>query len=172
MSGLARTGRRRAATPASGSERQTSPEVAEVRRALGEVFAAERRLRGREKRRPGELTLTQSIALIRIDREGTTTAGDLANAAGLNPASVTAMLDQLEGSGIVKRTRSDADGRVVLVSLTELGEEKLQAIRMRWDEVWNSEFEGVPGEDLVVALGIMRRIAGMLDDVYNPDEAS
>jgi DNA-binding MarR family transcriptional regulator len=160
------------------SSPDTQPEPAEqtsrlalldVRRAIGDVFAAERRLRGREKRRTDELTLTQSIALIRIDREGKTTAGDLASAAGLNPASVTAMLDQLERSGIVKRTRSQSDRRVVLVSLTELGEQQLIAVRARWDALWNTVFADVSDKDLVVAVGVMRRIAGMIDDVHHPD---
>jgi DNA-binding MarR family transcriptional regulator len=136
-----------------------------LRRALGDVFAAERRMRGREKRRRGELTLTQAIALARIDRAGTTTAGELASDAGLNPASVTAMLDHLERAKIVKRKRSKADGRVVLVSLTKRGETRLGALRAHWDELWVDAFAGIADEDLQVAREIMLRIATMLDDV-------
>jgi len=140
------------------------PELAELRKVLTELFAAERRLRGREKRKPGELTLTQTIALLPIYRGDEATAGELANAGGLNPASVTAMLDQLEKSGIVERKRSKTDRRVVLVRLTEKGRASQDAMREQWDERWSSEMTDVPDEDLAVTLRTIRKISAMLDD--------
>ena len=141
----------------------------ELRRALGDVFAARRRLQGREKSRAGELTLTQCIALVRIDREGETTAGQLAEAAGLNPASVTAMLDQLEESGVIKRTRSGADKRVVLVSLTDKGSKALAETRAYGERVWATEFAGVSDEDLVVAAAIMDKVVTVMDGAFLAD---
>ena len=73
--------------------------------AMGELFGAERRLRGREHQQPRDLTHSQLRALIVLDKADEVTAGELAKSADLNPASVTAMLDQLEANGIVARTR-------------------------------------------------------------------
>lgn len=139
------------------------PELDELRLALTDLFAAERRMRGREKRNAGELTLTQSIALLPIYRGNEATAGELANAAGLNPASVTAMLDQLEKSGIVKRKRSKADRRVVLVKLTEKGRASQDAMRAQWAERWHGIVADVPDEDLDVTCRLVRKISAMID---------
>ena len=68
----------------------------ELRVSMGELFGAERRLRGREQQQPRDLTHSQLRALIVLDKAVEVTAGELAKSADLNPASVTAMLDQLE----------------------------------------------------------------------------
>ena len=73
---------------------------------MGELFGAERRLRGREQQQGRGLTHSQLRALIVLGKTDEVTAGDLAKSADLNPASVTAMLDHLESSGIVERRRS------------------------------------------------------------------
>ncbi len=56
-----------------------------------------------------------------LKRGGGGRAGQLAKAADLTPASVTAMLDGLEQRGMVQRRRSEQDRRVVFVSLTPAG---------------------------------------------------
>src|ERR1700722_2771944 len=95
------------------AEKQSGRRVAleQVRIAMGELFGAERRLRGREQQEPTEITTSQLRALIILDDADEVTAGDLAKSADLNPASVTAMLDQLESKGIVERKRSLKDPR-------------------------------------------------------------
>ncbi len=93
----------------------------ELRMAMGELFGAERRLRGREQQQPRGLTYSQLRALFVLDKSPEVTAGDLAKSADLNPASVTAMLDQLEANGIVERRRDREDRRVRIVSLTDEG---------------------------------------------------
>src|SRR3954452_12845282 len=93
-----------------------------VRLAFVELMGAERRLRARDQKcGPGELTQGQIRALFTIDIKGEATAGELAKAAELSPASVFTMLDHLERDGIVERHRSATDRRVVVVTLTESG---------------------------------------------------
>lgn len=50
-----------------------------------------------------------------IDREGPLTPSTLARLAGLHPATITGILDRLEGGGWVTRERDPADRRAVLV---------------------------------------------------------
>ena len=86
-------------------EAERRPTIEKLRSAVTQMFGAERRLRSRDHSRPGELTHAQLRALAALGREHEMTAGQLARSADLNPASVTAILDQLEAAEIVQRHR-------------------------------------------------------------------
>ena len=142
------------------------PGTEDVRLALIELLGAERRGRARDtKCGPGDLTQTQIRALFKLDVAGESTAGDLAKAAELSPASVSAMLDHLERDGIVQRSRSASDRRVVVVSLTESGRTLLADKRERWRARGREALADVPEADLHAAADVMRRMAAMLDDL-------
>lgn len=53
-----------------------------------------------------------------LDAGGPTTAGQLAELAGLTTGAMTQMLDRLEMAGLVRRERDPADGRRVIVRFT------------------------------------------------------
>ena len=133
----------------------------QVRLTLGELFGAERRLRGREQGRG--LTLSQMRALVVLEQEDEVTAGYLAKSADLNPASVTAMLDQLESNGIVTRRRSAHDRRVCMVSLTEKGRSVVGDERVRWHGLWEEDLKDLSEQQLLTALQVMRTITQLLD---------
>jgi MarR family transcriptional regulator, organic hydroperoxide resistance regulator len=135
----------------------------QVRLTLGELFGAERRLRGREQGR--ELTLSQMRALVVLEQEDEVTAGDLAKSADLNPASVTAMLDQLESNGTVTRRRSAHDRRVCMVSLTEKGRTVVGEQRVRWHALWEEHLQDLSEQQLLTASQVMRTITQLLDDL-------
>jgi DNA-binding MarR family transcriptional regulator len=142
------------------------PGTEDVRLAFIELLGAERRGRARDQKcGPGELTQTQIRALFRLDSAGESTAGDLAKAAELSPASVSAMLDHLERDGIVERSRSASDRRVVVVSLTESGRALLAEKRERWRARGRVALADVSEEHLHAAADVMRRMAAMLDDL-------
>ena len=111
------------------------------------MTGAERRLRGRDHSRPGELTFAQIRALAALGREREMTAGQLARSADLNPATVTAMLDHLEAAGIVQRHRSTEDRRVCNVSLTQDGWELLEHKLAGWQQRWEEKLTGVSDDD-------------------------
>jgi DNA-binding MarR family transcriptional regulator len=134
-----------------------------VRTAMGELFGAERRLRGREQQSSPTLTHSQLRALIILGRADEVTAGDLARSADLNPASVTAMLDQLEASGIVERRRGDGDRRRCLVSLTDEGRKIVDHRVEHWHARWEAGLAEVPDDELLVAARVFRAIIELLD---------
>ena len=137
-----------------------------VRTALVELLGAERRLRARDQKcAAGDLTQGQIRALFTIDKTGEATAGDLAKAAELSPASVSTMLDTLERDGIVERHRSATDRRVVVVTLTESGRALLEAKRIAWRKRGAEALAGVSDEHLAAAADVMHRMAAMLDDL-------
>jgi DNA-binding MarR family transcriptional regulator len=130
---------------------------------MGELFGAERRLRGREQKQPRDLTNSQLRALFVLGKSVEVTAGELARSADLNPASVTAMLDQLEVNGIVGRRRAAHDRRVCMVSLTDKGRAIVDGERLRWQAFWERGLGDVPEPELNAALHVMRRMIALLE---------
>ncbi|MDW5597262.1 MarR family transcriptional regulator [Conexibacter stalactiti] len=135
----------------------------ELRAAFGDLLRADRRLRSRDPKRPGALSYAQVRALVLLDADEEATAGQLAKAADLTPASVTAMLDQLEQEGMVQRRRSDEDRRLVVVSLTPRGSKLLEQKRATWRRCWQEAVSDLPERDIVAAAAVMRRMARMID---------
>jgi DNA-binding MarR family transcriptional regulator len=152
--------------PTAAADVASTPATEAVRTALVELLGAERRLRARDQKcGAGDLTQGQIRALFTIDKTGAATAGDLAKAAELSPASVSTMLDTLERDGIVERHRSATDRRVVVVTLTESGRALLEAKRIAWRKRGAEALSGVSDEHLVAAADVMHRMAAMLDDL-------
>jgi DNA-binding MarR family transcriptional regulator len=143
-------------------DRQTTS-LDELRVAMGELFGAERRLRGREQQQSRDLTNSQLRALFALGKGAEVTAGELAKSADLNPASVTAMLDQLEANGIVGRRRAAQDRRVCLVSLTDKGRSIVDGERVRWQALWEAGLGDLSEPDLSAALHVMRRMIALLE---------
>jgi DNA-binding MarR family transcriptional regulator len=141
--------------------------LAAVREEFGCLMGAERRLRGRDQHRKTDdgLTIAQVRALFALDKTEAATAGEIAETARLSPASVTAMLDDLERDGIVTRVRSDSDRRRVLVTLTDEGRTVLKKRRRLWLKRWDTAMVDVPESDLEAAAKVLRRIGGLLDEL-------
>jgi DNA-binding MarR family transcriptional regulator len=142
-----------------------SDRLAELRAAFGELLGAERRLRGRDSVRRGELSTGQVRALFQLAHGEECTAGELAKRAELSPASMTAMLDQLEADGIVERHRSATDRRQVIVSLTDAGHQELAARRAEWERIWAEALAGYSEQEVEAAASIMRSVVKLLDGI-------
>jgi DNA-binding MarR family transcriptional regulator len=130
-----------------------------LRTAFGELMGAERRLRGRDPRH------AQIRALVLVAKDEELTAGELAKRAELSPGAMTAMLDQLEATGMITRRRSETDRRQVIVRLTEAGQEKLNAKRALWEQLWEDGLAAHTDEELETAAAVMQTIARLLDQV-------
>src|SRR5580704_10429994 len=103
-----------------------------VRLTFVELLGAERRLRSREGNQSRDLTQSQLRALAALSKVEEVTAGELAKSADLNPASITAMLDQLEANDIIERRRTKQDRRVCMVSLTDKGRAIVDERQANW----------------------------------------
>jgi MarR family transcriptional regulator, organic hydroperoxide resistance regulator len=136
----------------------------ELRLAVGQLFGAERRLRGREQHSQLDVSLSQLRALHVLTQQEEVTAGQLAKSADLNPASVTAMLDQLEASGIVERRRAANDRRVCFVSLTDKGAQIVQERRSQWHALWEAQLGHLSERELSAALKVINAVTALIDD--------
>jgi DNA-binding MarR family transcriptional regulator len=135
----------------------------DLRAALRDMLAAQRRMRGREAQRHGPVSFSQN-GVLRVLADGEEhSAGDLAAAAELTPASLTKMLDGLERSRLVERVRDEADRRRVAVRITDAGravhDEKERELRAAWKGVLD---EMDPGEIEAMATAL-RRVATLYD---------
>jgi DNA-binding MarR family transcriptional regulator len=136
----------------------------ELRAALIGLLGAERRLRGREQRTAGAGTLTNSqLWALSVLRDGEKTAGEIAEATLNNPATTTAMLDQLEERGVLERQRSTEDRRVILVSLTPKGRRIVEEKHERAQALWREMLKDADEEEIEAALRVMAMLARMLD---------
>jgi DNA-binding MarR family transcriptional regulator len=73
----------------------------------------------------------ERLGVLRVDLRcldvlfgGPRSAGELAEAAGLSPAAITALLDRLEAKGYIRRVRDTVDRRRVLVELSDLARKR------------------------------------------------
>ena len=128
--------------------------------ALKAVTVAMRRMRGRETRRHDGLSYAQYGLLFALEEGGCSrSARDLGEAASLSPASVTQMLEGLEANGLVARTRSDQDRRVVLTELTDPGRTAILEMRTRMEPAWRAALSEFSEDQLHSAAAVLQSLA-------------
>jgi len=87
--------------------------AAEIRALVGKL---KRRLR--EQADVGDLTPSQTSALIRLERDGPLTVSALARAEGVRPQSMGPTVSALEAAGLVTGAPDPQDGRQTLLAVT------------------------------------------------------
>ena len=82
--------------------------------------------------RANGITPRQHLLLLQIAGApgGVSTVSDLVNTLSLTQSAVTELVQRAEVAGLVERAPSPEDGRVVHLSLTHLGSEKLSAVHL------------------------------------------
>ena len=151
-------------SPATSAAEPTT-NVDELRTALNQLLAADRRLRGRDHSRPGELTFAQIRTIAALGRENEMTAGQLAKSAELTQAAITSILDQLEAANIVERRRGTEDRRVCNVALTPEGWQLLERKLSVWHGLWAERLSRFSDEEIETAAAILHEVTGILDTV-------
>ena len=151
-----------------GTSEEWQADLLDLGKAFRRVFRSLRRLRGRDTHLLGsEVSHAQMELLIELSEQGPLSAGELALAAQLTPATVTQMLEHLAASGHVERTRSELDRRVVVTRLTPQGEHKVQAKRELWQARWESVLADVDAHDLRTTTRVLERLNAVFADVPN-----
>jgi DNA-binding MarR family transcriptional regulator len=149
-------------------------ERAEVIEAVGRAFkgalAAVRRLRGRETHHPEELSYAQFGLLFGLCDGGSKSSRELALAADISPATAAEMLDALAASGLVERSRSEDDKRIVLTSLTQRGRELIEARRARYEPRWRATLERFSDEELLSAANVLEALRQMFDEFAESED--
>jgi DNA-binding MarR family transcriptional regulator len=112
-------------------QRRDAEDLAEdVRSVLGLLV---RRLRA-EAAAEGP-TWSQSAVVQRLEASAGMTSAELARAEGVRPQSMSATVAVLEAEGLVHRSPDPADGRRMLLTLTEAGlaaRTQVRAVKQKW----------------------------------------
>ncbi|MDU9390892.1 MarR family transcriptional regulator [Pseudomonas sp. zfem002] len=75
------------------------------------------------------LTYPQYLAMLVLWEQDALTVGEISQRLLTDPGSLTPLLKRLEAEGLLKRTRSREDERVVIVELTDAGRQLQQKAR-------------------------------------------
>jgi DNA-binding MarR family transcriptional regulator len=139
-------------------DRDERPGLRQLHEASYLVSTAQQQLVARY-RQAGSYSPGRVRALNVLMREPEATAGELADEAGLRANSITAMLDQLELGGVIRRHRDEDDLRVWRVSLTDKGRAEMAELQEQWDRAFEEAFATTSERDLKIASTVLERLA-------------
>jgi DNA-binding MarR family transcriptional regulator len=117
----------------------------------------------RQVRVAGGLTVPETSALARLERNGPATSSELARVEQISPQSMGATLSALEARGLVARDPDARDGRRVVLSATEAGRQLLRDKRdARTEQLARALAAGFTREELdqlMTAAPLLERLA-------------
>jgi DNA-binding MarR family transcriptional regulator len=109
----------------------------------------------------GELSPSQSAALVTVAAHGPLTPSELALRERIQRPTATRVLARLEEAGLLERAGDPADRRSTLISATAAGRELLAAQRERKDAFLARRLDGLAADELAVlekATAILERV--------------
>ena len=104
-----------------------------------------------------ELTFSQWTTLVAL-HSGITTAGDLAHNICHDAGSLTRLIDEMVRRGLVARTRSESDRRVVTLALTPRGRDLVEALAPRVMNFWNGLLSGFSHAEVDMLINLLTRL--------------
>lgn len=88
----------------------------------------------RERLLHSSYSLTESRIILEISRQSRLTATDLSRNMGLDPGYLSRLLSRLEAGGVIRRSRSESDGRSRVLRLTGDGARIAELLNRRVDD--------------------------------------
>lgn len=116
---------------------------------------------------PRDMTLTSLATLGTLWRRGPRRITELAASEGITQPSVTSLVTSLERAGFVERRSDPADGRVVLVAITDAGSAYLRVRRQANAEAIARAARRLAPEDfemLVAAVPVLERLRALMEE--------
>jgi DNA-binding MarR family transcriptional regulator len=149
-------------TPVATPAPATAPNVDQVAAALRvSIGLLVRRMR--QIPVEGELTLSETSALARLDRGGPTTPGALAKQEQISPQSMGATLGALEARGLIERAPDPDDGRRAVMSVTDAGRALLRSRRnakvQELARALSADFSPAERDQLAAVAPLLERLA-------------
>lgn len=113
--------------------------------------------------RETNLKTSQLLVVQSIEEAGEMTIGEIAAKVNLAQASVTAIVDRLQASGLLTRQRGDTDKRKVYVRLTEEGRVVLSRAPTALQERFSERFAALERWEQMQMVSVLERVAAMMD---------
>ncbi|WP_262699524.1 MULTISPECIES: MarR family winged helix-turn-helix transcriptional regulator [Streptomyces] len=100
----------------------------------------------------------QELLMMQLWEQGEQRQADLIKTLGLDPSTVTKMLQRLEQSGFVTRSPSPTDRRAVVVNTTRAGQALRDRVLQAWRDLESVTAAGFTDEDYEQAMWVLTRI--------------
>ena len=139
-----------------------SSDDARIAAGFERFYEVLRRLTPRE-----ELSLTAASTLRRLERSGPHRLSELFGPEGVTQPAMTQLVTRLEKEGLAERNSDPADGRVVVVSITEAGREAIARRRAGRARALAELLAGLSPADhasIVAALPALERLGDLSAD--------
>jgi len=109
------------------------------------------------------LTAPQLLVLRELQIQENASPSGVAKAVHLSQATVTSILDRLEKAGLIRRTRSETDKRVIRLQLTEAGTEKADKAPDLLQAGFLKRFSALQEWERNQLVASIQRLAAMMD---------
>ncbi len=154
---------------------EIKPEIDSILEAILYLYTESRRVT-KELARQVDLTGPQLTVLKMLEGLGDISLSELSERIRAQNSTVTGIIDRMEREGLVVRTRSTEDRRVVRIKLTEKGSKIARAITVEPMEIFRGALESLsPGETrdlLKILTKIARRVQSIVKrEVGSPNRS-
>ncbi|MED3562772.1 MarR family transcriptional regulator [Bacillus xiapuensis] len=110
------------------------------------------------------VTPTQLFVLGFLKKQGSCKVTQLAAMMDVKPSAVTLLVDRLEQNGFVLREHDKKDRRVVNISLTECGDEKLKKVMQERKAIAERYLSHLTEEELSVMATLTEKLAQAVNE--------
>lgn len=107
------------------------------------------------------ITPPQGMVLRLLSKEGPLKLTDLSSKMSLSNSTVSGIVDRLEKQGIVERTRSDQDRRVVYIAVSPEFKERHRSYHLEFEKKIEAVMNQNSGEDLekiIIGLNTLKKL--------------
>jgi DNA-binding MarR family transcriptional regulator len=148
--------------PRVGGAAAASPTEAQVLRELFQVAPLLERFQAEGMARKG-LTQPRLRLLRNLDEGGPQVMSELSRALDVTPRAVTALVDGLEGDGLVRRCEHPHDRRSTVIELTATGRRTSRELRDGHERLSHEILGGISERELNASLRVVRAVRSAME---------
>jgi DNA-binding MarR family transcriptional regulator len=115
--------------------------------------------------KPVHLRVLRAIYRIHDDN-GNARITDINKALQFLLPNTTKFINELHNLGLVKKSNLPSDMRVVLIHLTELGEQYVEKYIIKYHDPLKEEFEKIGESDCLIMIDVINKVYGSIKKVY------
>lgn len=114
----------------------------------------------------------QEVLLLQLARGGAAHQAQLADAIGIEPPSVTLMVNKLADAGHVRRRPSPTDRRLSIIELTESGAALIKPLKQLWRGLADETVGDLTPDQIDQATNLLRTLADNITSAKSRTQAS
>jgi DNA-binding MarR family transcriptional regulator len=109
--------------------------------------------------------VSQDLAIYHIAQNKKLNQKDLANKLNITPASVSAIVNQMESEGLLIRIPDEKDGRQLNLLLTEKGQSLVSKVKTSWSKIQEEITDGFNESEKATLFRFLQKVEKNLDEV-------